>query len=86
MVLKTPTMLAQIDARLDEFGTGSALAVKALENLNALWEVTCPAERYKLIHAIVRQITIFKDHIKIEFNQEGLVTLLTEAGMEVTHE
>ena len=85
-VLKTPTMLAQIDARLDEFGTGSALAVKALENLNTLWEVMCPAERYKLIHAIVRRIIIFKDHIKIEFNQDGLVTLLTEAGMEEVHE
>ncbi len=84
-VLKTPTMLAEIDQRLEEFGTGSALAVKALENLNALWEVMCPAERYKLIHAIVRTISIFKDHIKIEFNQDGLVTLLTEAGMEVAH-
>ncbi len=84
-VLKTPTMLAEIHNRLEEFGTGSALAVRALENLNALWGVMCPAERYKLVHAIVRQITIFKDHIRLDFNRDGLMTLLTEAGMEAAH-
>ena len=86
VVLKTPTMLAQVDSRLEEFGTGSAIAVKALENLTALWEVMCPAERYALIHAIVQKITIFHDHIRIDFNKEGIVTLLTEAGMEKCNE
>lgn len=86
VVLKTPTMLAQVDSRLEEFGTGSAIAVKALENLTALWDVMCPAERYALIHAIVQKITIFHDHIRIDFNKEGIVTLLTEAGMEKCNE
>ena len=57
-----------------------------MDNLNALWEVMCPAERYSLIHAVVRQITIFKDHIRIDFNKDGIVTLLSEAGMEAIHE
>ncbi len=46
----------------------------------------CPAERYALIHAIVQKITIFHDHIRIDFNKEGIVTLLTEAGMEKCNE
>lgn len=85
-ILKTPTMLAQIDERLKAARHGSEMAVKAMDNMNALWEVMCPAERYSLIHSIVRQITIFKDHIRIDFNKDGIVTLLTEAGMEVAHE
>lgn len=79
-------MLAQIDEHLNAAGHGTEAAVKAMGNLNALWEVMCPAERYSLIHAVVRQITIFKDHIKVGFNRDGLATLLTEAGMEGTHE
>ncbi len=79
-------MLAQLDSRLEEFGTGSAIAVKAVENLTALWDVMCPAERYALIHAIVQKITIFHDHIRIDFNKEGIVTLLAEAGMEKCNE
>ena len=45
-----------------------------------------PTERYALIHRIVRQIVVFKDRLKVEFNRDGIVKLLQEAGMEAAHE
>ena len=45
-----------------------------------------PTERYALIHRIVSRIVVFKDRLKVEFNSDGMVKLLQEAGLEAAHE
>ena len=88
-VLKTPTMLAKIDCRLetdDSTTVRQEMTARAVAQLEQLWEVMVPTERYALIHRIVSRIVVFKDHLKVEFNRDGIVKLLQEAGMEVKHE
>lgn len=89
-VLNTPTMLAKIDQRLAVKGTDASLrqlmVKNAIGNLNNLWEILVPVERYKIIHGIVRQITVYRDHMRIEFNKEGIMKLMYELGMEESHE
>ena len=89
-VLKTPTMLARIDRRLnfaeEDSSVRQQMLMKAVSNLQQLWEVMVPTERYALIHRIVSRVVVFKDRLKVEFNRDGMVKLLQEAGMGVTHE
>ena len=88
-VLKTPTMLAKIDRRLesdDDAGIRQELVMQAVAKLDELWEVMAQTERYALIHDIVSRIVVFKDRLKVEFNRDGMVKLLREAGLEAAHE
>ena len=63
-----------------------AVAARAVAKLEQLWEVMVPTERYALIHNIVSRIVVFKDRLKVEFNRDGMVKLLQEAGLEAAHE
>ena len=88
-VLNTPTMLARIDRRLeadDDMSVRQEMTVRAVAQLEQLWEVMVPTERYALIHNIVSRIVVFKDRLKVEFNRDGMVKVLREAGLEVTQE
>ena len=89
-VLKTPTMLAEIDRRLGEDDNGGSIRqevmVKLVANLEQLWEVMVPTERYSLVHKIVSRIVVFEDRLRVEFNRDGVVKLLQEAGMEAVNE
>ena len=89
VVLNTPTMLAKIDRRLeadDEMSVRQEMTARAVAKLEQLWEVMVPTERYALIHNIVSRIVVFKDRLKVEFNRDGMVKLLQEAGLEAAHE
>ena len=88
-VLKTPTLLARIDRRLeadDDMSIRQEMTARAVARLEQLWEVMVPTERYALIHRIVSRIVVFKDRLKVEFNRDGMVKLLQEAGLEAAHE
>ena len=89
-VLKTPTMLAEIDRRLGEDDNGRSIRQEVMMTLVAkleqLWEVMVPTERYSLIHKIVSRIVVFEDRLRVEFNRDGVVKLLQEAGMEAVNE
>jgi hypothetical protein len=89
-MLKTPTMLAEIDRRLGEDDNGGSIRqemmVKLVANLEQLWEVMVPTARYSLIHKIVSRIVVFEDRLRVEFNRDGVVKLLQEAGMEAVNE
>jgi len=45
-----------------------------------------PFKRYSLIHKIVSRIVVFEDRLRVEFNRDGVVKLLQEAGMEAVNE
>ena len=51
---------------------------KSFSNLSAVWDVMYPVEKYKLIQTIISNITVFRDRIKIEYNQEVLCGLAKE--------
>ena len=88
-VLKTPTMLAKIDRRLDfaeeDGSVRQQMLMKAVSNLQQLWEFMVPTERYAVIHDILRKIVVYSDHLHLEFNGDGVVKLLQDAGLEVVH-
>ena len=88
-MLNTPTMLAKIDRRLeadDDMSVRQEMTARAVAQLEQLWEVMVPTERYTLIHNIVNRIVVFKDRLKVEFNRDGMVKLLQEAGLEAAYE
>ena len=41
---------------------------------------------YSLIHKIVSRIVVFEDRLRVEFNRDGVMKLLQEAGMEAVNE
>ena len=51
---------------------------KSFSTLSAVWDVMYPVEKYKLIRTIIKSITVFRDHIKIEYNKEALSGLVHE--------
>ena len=61
------------------------MLMKAVSNLQQLWEFMVPTERYAVIHDILKKIVVYSDHLHFEFNGDGVVKLLQEAGLEVVH-
>ena len=51
---------------------------KSFSNLSAVWDVMYPVEKYKFIQIIIKKITVFRDKIKIEYNQKALCGLTKE--------
>ena len=51
---------------------------KSFADLNAVWDHMYPVEKYKFIQIIIKKITVFRDKIKIEYNQEALCGLAKE--------
>ena len=87
--LALPVLRAKVDRRLesdDDAGIRQELVMQAVAKLDELWGVMAPTERYALVHDIVSRIVVFKDRLKVEFNRDGMVKLLREAGLEVAHE
>ncbi len=83
------TMLAKLEifagvmhsaAELNENGRHLKLkqVQAALADLKKVWEVMFPVERYQFIRAIVAGITIWPDKVVIEYNTQGLESVLAE--------
>jgi len=51
---------------------------KFFSNISAIWDHMYPVEKYKFIQIIIKKITVFRDKIKIEYNQEALCGLAKE--------
>ena len=51
---------------------------KSFSNLSAVWDVMYPVEKYKLIQTMIKNITVFRDRIKIEYNKDALGGLVHE--------
>ncbi|MPN23887.1 hypothetical protein SDC9_171280 [bioreactor metagenome] len=50
----------------------------AFADLEKVWEVMFPVERCQFIRAIIAGITIWPDKVAIEYNTQGLETVLAE--------
>ena len=51
---------------------------KSFADLNAVWDLMYPVEKYKFIQTVIKNITVFRDKIKIEYNQKALCGLAKE--------
>ncbi len=51
---------------------------KAFSNLSSVWDIMYPVEKYKLIQTMIKNITVFRDRIKIEYNKDALGGLVHE--------
>ena len=51
---------------------------KSFADLNAIWDLMYPVEKYKFIQTVIKNITVFRDKIKIEYNQKALCGLTKE--------
>ena len=51
---------------------------KSFADLNAIWDLMYPVEKYKFIQTVIKSITVFRDKIKIEYNQKALCGLAKE--------
>ena len=87
-MLAKPTMTAQIQNAAKELSiNGKHLKAKqiseAFDNLKAVWDVMFPGERYKFIHAVVREVTVARESVRIEYSVPGLEQVFKEAGVEI---
>ncbi len=80
-LFQTPTMFAKINQE-EQIITGSKLT-EVLQNIHAIWEVMCPAEKVKLLQAVIGKITVFEQRLEINWNVDGLLTLFAEANFPI---
>jgi hypothetical protein len=67
-------------AELDENGRHLKLqqVQVAFADLVRIWEVMFPVERYKFIRTIIAGITVWPDKVAIEYNTQGLESVIAE--------
>ena len=86
-MLSTPEMLAGVMNAAGELtvngGRLKATQVRsAFSDFAKVWDVMFPVERYRFIREVVRQVTVFPDQVKIEYNAQGLEQVMREAEEE----
>ena len=54
----------------------------AFSDFAKVWDVMFPVERYRFVREVVRQITVFPDKVKIEYNTHGLEQVMLEVEEE----
>ena len=56
--------------------------LETCDSLEAIWEELFPAERYKLAHLLIDQITFYKDKIVTDIKHHGLKSLIRDLKSE----
>ena len=60
----------------------SAQVRSAFSNFAKVWDVMFPIERYRFIREVVRQVMVFPDKVKIEYNTQELEQVMLEVEEE----
>lgn len=81
-LFQTPTMFANI-SELEHLVNGEQLQ-QILSNIHAVWEVMIPSERTKLLQSVIAKITVYENHLQMDWNSDGILKLFAEAGIECT--
>ena len=82
-MLSTPEMLAGVMNAAGELTVNggrlkSEQVRSAFSDFAKVWDVMFPVERYRFIREVVRQVTVFPDKVKIEYNAQGLEQVMRE--------
>ena len=86
-MLSTPEMLAGVMNAAGELTVNgkrlkSTQVQSAFSDFAKVWDVMFPVERYRFVREVVRQITVFPDKVKIEYNTHGLEQVMLEVEEE----
>ena len=86
-ILSTPEMLAGVMNAAGELTVNgkrlkSTQVQSAFSDFAKVWDVMFPVERYRFVREVVRQITVFPDKVKIEYNTHGLEQVMLEVEEE----
>ena len=85
LMLSTPDMLAGVLNAAEDLDTdGKQLRTEQVRNAFSdfaqVWDMMFPVERFRFIQEVIRQVTVFPDKVKIEYNTEGLKQIMRKAG------
>ena len=89
-ILQTAEVVTQGLAALKRDGGGAseAEAIAALHEFSALWSQLFPAEQARIIHLLVRRITVTTAGLEVDIRREGIASVIREMvaprRMEVT--
>lgn len=77
-ILRSPEVLAQAvrEVRTLRPDIPEAKAIDALQSIDAVWEELFPAEQARIIQTVIKQITVRKDGLSIEWLVDGMTGLL----------
>ena len=78
-VLTTPTIVNQLAQNLKMPGREVS---GLLENLDPLWDEMFPAERNRLMHLLLKKVTLYEDRLALELRTAGMERILEELDYE----
>ncbi len=86
-MLSKPEMLAGVLNSAAGLGdAGKRLKLKqvqdAFSDLVKVWDVMFPVEKYKFIRTVIAGITVWTDRITIEYNTQGLESVIAETEVK----
>ena len=87
VMLSTPDMLAGVlNAAEDLDADGKQMRTEQVRNAFSdfaqVWDVMFPVERFRFIQEVIRQVTVFPDKVKIEYNTQELEQVMLEVEEE----
>lgn len=77
--LATPTFINQLAQSLDMPGGKVA---ELLLRLNPLWDTMFPAERNRLMHLLLKRVTLHENRLDLDFRTAGIEQILEEVNYE----
>ena len=78
-MLCTPTIVNQLARDLNTPGREVA---EVLNKLTPLWDEMFPAERNRLMHLLLKKVTLYEDHLDLDIRTAGVEQILEELDYE----
>ena len=78
-ILCTPTIVNQLARNLNTPGKDVA---EVLNKLTPLWDEMFPAERNRLMHLLLKKVTLYEDHLDLDIRTAGVEQILEELDYE----
>ena len=78
-MLRTPTIVNQLARDLNTPGKEVA---EVLNKLTPLWDEMFPAERNRLMHLLLKKVTLYEDHLDLDIRTAGVEQILEELDYE----
>ena len=74
-ILTTPTIVNQLAQALKTPGKDIG---ELLDKLTPLWDEMFPAERNRLMHLLLKKVTLYEDHLDLDIRTAGVEQILEE--------
>ena len=78
-ILQTPTIVNQLALKLKRPGNE---VNELLSRQTELWDEMFPAERNRLMHLLLKKVTLYEDRLDLDIRTEGMQQLLGELDYE----